>query len=77
MDREDLDSRYVRVSPEDAEADWRAAYEAARTRCLHGADCRAGAACVVGRRLQRVTVLSGSVVRVWGVLDAVLSRHQH
>ena len=31
----------------------------------------------IGRRLTQVTVLTGSVVRVWGTLEAVLSRHEH
>lgn len=30
----------------------------------------------MGRRLTEVTVLAGSVVRVWGVLEGVLQRHQ-
>ena len=31
----------------------------------------------VGRRLTRVNILSGSVVRLGGALEAVLSRHEH
>ena len=30
----------------------------------------------VGRRLTRVTILAGSIVRVWGSLEAVLERYQ-
>lgn len=30
----------------------------------------------VGKRITRVTILSGSVVRVWGVLEGVLERYQ-
>ena len=36
-----------------------------------------GESCTAGKRITPVTVLSGSVVRVWGVLEAVLSRHEH
>lgn len=36
-----------------------------------------GASCGVGKRLQTVTLLSGSVVRVWGTLESVLGRHEH
>ena len=30
----------------------------------------------VGRRLTRVTILTGSIVRVWGTLETVLERYQ-
>ena len=30
----------------------------------------------MGRRLTRVTILAGSIVRVWGSLEAVLERYQ-
>ena len=30
----------------------------------------------VGRRLTSITILSGSVVRVWGTLESLLERHQ-
>jgi hypothetical protein len=35
-----------------------------------------GPSCQAGRRLTPVTILSGSVVRVWGVLEGVLGRHE-
>lgn len=31
----------------------------------------------VGRRLTQVTILSGSVVRVWGALESILERNEH
>ena len=31
----------------------------------------------MGRRLTEVTILSRSVVRIWGVLERVLQRHEH
>ena len=30
-----------------------------------------------GKRLVQVSILSGSIVRVWGVLESVLQRHEH
>jgi hypothetical protein len=30
-----------------------------------------------GRRITEVAVLSGSVVRIWGALERILSRHEH
>lgn len=31
----------------------------------------------VGRRLTQVTILSGSVVRIWGALESILERNEH
>ena len=31
----------------------------------------------VGKRKTSVTILAGSVVRVWGALEATLARHEH
>ena len=31
----------------------------------------------VGRRLTEITILSRSVVRIWGTLERVLGRHEH
>lgn len=30
----------------------------------------------VGRRLTQVTILSGSVVRIWGTLESILERNE-
>lgn len=30
-----------------------------------------------GRRITEVAVLAGSVVRIWGALERILSRHEH
>ncbi|GIM13625.1 hypothetical protein Vretimale_16693, partial [Volvox reticuliferus] len=82
MDRSDLEAKYlpppVSGSPAEAQLEglWRAAYEAALSQCSHGPGCRLGPDCAVGRRITTVNVLSGSVVRVWGVLEAVLSRRE-
>ena len=78
IDLEDLDARYVRITPEDAEAEWTSTYTLAETHCIHGPGCKqGGAACPIGRRITRVTILTGSVVRIWGALEAVLARHEH
>eukprot|EP00198_Chlamydomonas_reinhardtii_P004217 XP_001693553.1 predicted protein [Chlamydomonas reinhardtii] len=82
MDRADLDAKYLPPpepgSPgeEALEAVWRAAWRAALDTCMHGPACRAGPQCGVGRRITTVNVLCGSVVRLWGVLEAVLARRE-
>ncbi|GIL61313.1 hypothetical protein Vafri_15702 [Volvox africanus] len=82
MDRSDLEAKYLPPPAPGSSAEaqleglWRTAYEAALKQCSHGPGCRLGPDCGVGRRITTVNVLSGSVVRVWGVLEAVLSRRE-
>uniref|UniRef100_A0A383VKE6 UBA domain-containing protein n=1 Tax=Tetradesmus obliquus TaxID=3088 RepID=A0A383VKE6_TETOB len=74
MERGELDEKYVRLAPEAAQEEWAAQHAASLSSCIHGAACASKATCQVGRRLTEVTILSGSVVRVWGVLESVLER---
>ncbi|KAF8066309.1 strawberry notch-like protein [Scenedesmus sp. PABB004] len=75
MDRGELDEKYRAISPDDAAPHWREQHERSLAACMHGASCANKDTCQIGRRLVHVTVLSGSVVRVWGVLESVLDRH--
>eukprot|EP00798_Chlamydomonas_sp_ICE-L_P028197 gene28197-31293_t len=78
MDRDDLYSRYERVPQDspDLEMDWEATYERSLTQCMHGTECKMGMSCAAGRRITQATILSGSVVRIWGTLEQVLLRHE-
>ncbi|KAL6756389.1 hypothetical protein V8C86DRAFT_2649305 [Haematococcus lacustris] len=76
LDRDELLTRYSAVSPDEVQAQWEAVYHSSLTRCIHASGCGLGDACMVGRRLTPVTLLSGSVVRVWGALEGVLARHE-
>ena len=60
----------------EAEEGWTAIYDASLTACMHGPGCKDGGACSAGRRLTGVTILSGSVVRLWDCLERVLGRHE-
>lgn len=75
MDADELNSKYERQEAGSAEAAWTAMFDTSQTRCMHGEGCSNGSSCQVGRRLQRVTLLTGSVVRVWGALEMVLERN--
>lgn len=75
MDADELNSKYEMVESEAAEAPWTAMYASSQTRCMHGEGCTHGSSCQVGKRLQRVTLLTGSIVRVWGALESVLERN--
>jgi len=63
-----------------AEADnveerWAALYDSALLHCMHGRNCAAGSTvCQAGRRKSEVTILSGTIVRIWGALEQVLER---
>ena len=75
MDADELNSKYERMEAEAVEAPWTSIFELSQSRCMHGDGCSHGASCQVGRRLQRVTILTGSIVRVWGALESVLDRN--
>jgi C-terminal domain on Strawberry notch homologue/P-loop containing NTP hydrolase pore-1/UBA/TS-N domain len=75
MDEEELLSKYLGISPEKAQIEWNELYESSLTQCSHGYLCQIRD-CHVGRRLTRVTLLSGSVIRIWDTLERVLMRHE-
>uniref|UniRef100_A0A061SNZ4 Nuclear helicase mop-3 sno (Dead-box superfamily) n=1 Tax=Tetraselmis sp. GSL018 TaxID=582737 RepID=A0A061SNZ4_9CHLO len=75
MDAGELSDKYRPCPDEgDARAKWTALYESTLDHCMHGGHCVNGAACQVGRRKSEVTILSGTVVRIWGALEDVLER---
>ncbi|KAK9855114.1 hypothetical protein WJX84_007868 [Apatococcus fuscideae] len=76
MESDELNSKYQRISEEEAQEGWEDVYDASFRACMHGPGCQQGPDCQVGRRLTSITILSGSVVRVWGTLESLLERHQ-
>lgn len=64
------------VESEQIKALWETVYEEALLTCLHGGTCVAGPECSVGKRLNKVTILSGSIVRIWECLETVLQRNE-
>jgi hypothetical protein len=76
MEPDELHAAYQRVEESEAEAPWQAAWAASLTRCSHGLNCRVGAECSVGRRMQPVAILAGGVVRIWDALERCLQRHE-
>lgn len=77
MERDELETKYQRVSAEEVEEGWKRVHEFSAVACMHGDNCSVGDACQTGRRITEVAVLSGSVVRIWGALERILSRHEH
>ena len=41
---------------------------------MHGAKCKVGAACTVGRRVQEMYILGGLILPVWGTVEKALSK---
>ncbi|KAK9915021.1 hypothetical protein WJX75_003704 [Coccomyxa subellipsoidea] len=76
MEADELLMKYARISQEEAEEGWGDVYQASLSACMHGPYCQQGADCQVGRRLTKVCMLSGSIVRVWGALESVLARYE-
>ena len=77
MDKDELRAKYAHVDTPHAQDGWTCLFESSLTTCMHGTGCTQGSGCVTGKRLTKVTILHGSVVPVWGVLEAVLKRHEH
>ncbi|GAB4817714.1 hypothetical protein N2152v2_004760 [Parachlorella kessleri] len=76
MDLDELHQKYTPCSPEDAREGWEELFTSSLAHCMHGPHCSVGAGCQVGRRLTEVVILSGSVVRIWDVLERVLAKHE-
>jgi len=76
MEASELHQKYGPCTLDDAQEAWQEAYERSLHQCSHGMHCQAGPTCHVGRRLTTVTILSGSVVRIWDSLDRTLSLHE-
>ncbi|DBA97285.1 hypothetical protein WJX77_012218 [Trebouxia sp. C0004] len=76
MEVDELSAKYQAVSIEEVEEGWKDVYERSLTSCMHGPACQQGPSCQVGRRLTQVTILSGSVVRIWGTLENILERNE-
>eukprot|EP00891_Asterochloris_glomerata_P001845 jgi/Astpho2/1845/e_gw1.00038.339.1_t len=75
MPGDDLALKYKPVAEEEGEQGWEEVYTMSLQHCMHGPGCTT-TNCSVGTRLTRVTILSGSVVRVWGTLEKVLQRNE-
>ena len=77
LDRVQLLEKYAPCqSPEEAEHGWTELYEDTLKRCMHNGVCAAGDSCQVGRRVMEITILEGSVIRIWDTLERVLERNE-
>jgi len=77
LDRLQLLEKYTPCqSPEEAEHDWTELYEDTFKRCMHNGLCAAGDSCQVGRRVMEITILEGSIIRIWDTLERVLERNE-
>ncbi|KAK9814268.1 hypothetical protein WJX72_003136 [[Myrmecia] bisecta] len=76
MEIDELSLKYKRADLEEVREGWEEVYQSSLTNCMHGPNCTQGPECQVGRRLTDVTIVSGSVVRVWGALESTLARHE-
>ena len=77
MDHDDLHKKYTSCTFEEAGRGWEEMYKVSSEMCLHGPNCSIGGACSVGKRNVPVTILSGSIVRIWDVLEQVLENPKH
>jgi len=77
MEVTQLTRSYARIAdPAAAGPEWEAQHGAALHYCRHGPACKKGADCQAGRRQSILHLVYGSLVPVWGALDAVLTAHK-
>ncbi|XP_037292604.1 protein strawberry notch isoform X3 [Manduca sexta] len=72
----EIEKKYRKVESGEAEAAWRAQYNASLRVCSHAYwrdQCRNAADCEVGRRVRTWHVLAGSVLAVWARVEHVLA----
>ncbi|CAN6455835.1 unnamed protein product [Victoria cruziana] len=78
MPLEELQSKYRKVSSlEKAQKGWQEEYEISSKQCMHGPKCKHGRFCTVGRRLQKISVLGGLILPVWGTVEKALTKQVH
>ncbi|XP_065173122.1 protein strawberry notch isoform X2 [Atheta coriaria] len=72
----ELEKKYTKVQPDEAEEAWKAQHEASTTTCSHAywnGNCRNASDCEVGLRRRTYHVVSGSVLSVWSRVEGVLA----
>ena len=65
MDKYELEEKYMKLKAKKAPRLWDAAFKRAERECMHGPGCKRGVSCTVGRRLQQIHIITGSVIDVW------------
>jgi hypothetical protein len=51
--RDELETKYQRVSPEEVEEGWKHVHEVSAVACMHGDNCSVGDACQVNDDIER------------------------
>eukprot|EP01026_Neomeris_dumetosa_P055111 TRINITY_DN49881_c0_g1_i1.p1 TRINITY_DN49881_c0_g1~~TRINITY_DN49881_c0_g1_i1.p1 ORF type:complete len:395 (+),score=36.28 TRINITY_DN49881_c0_g1_i1:133-1317(+) len=63
---------YTLIDEELASEVWQQVYELSETECAHGSNCSYQSKCQYGLRIKTVTILYGSIVKIWGILERIL-----
>jgi len=77
----DLEKKYKKVDHTEADKHWIKQYDASVNTCSHAywsGNCRhktSGYDCEVGLRRRTYSILSGSVLSVWGRIESILTRY--
>lgn len=73
--KDDLFRKYTKVETDKVQDKWTSAFNSSGATCSHIGGCQLGPRCTFGRRVLPLTLLSGSIVGIWDVLESVLSKH--
>ncbi|XP_024532194.1 protein FORGETTER 1 [Selaginella moellendorffii] len=75
MPSTELFAKYEKVNLNDqVKEGWIQDYTLSAQQCTHGPQCKLGAACTVGKRVQEVHILGGLILPVWGSVENSLAK---
>eukprot|EP00897_Mesotaenium_endlicherianum_P005981 jgi/Mesen1/5410/ME000269S04553 len=63
-------------SDEIARKGWCAEFDDSADQCMHGAKCKVGPACTVGKRVLTVHIIGGLVFPIWPTLEQALAKQE-
>ncbi|XP_017060645.2 protein strawberry notch isoform X1 [Drosophila ficusphila] len=75
-----ISTRYVKVTPEEAQDFWRQQYDFCLDRCSHiywNRSCPFSAGCEVGLRVRTYHVLSGLMLPIWDRIELIIEKNEH
>ena len=66
---EDILSRFSEISLKAAKKGWERTFLDAASHCIHWTGCKAGQGCRVGKRIVQHTILTGTLLPLWNLLE--------
>lgn len=68
----DITEVYRPVTRQEVKAGWERQFRQSLTVCMHGPNCKHGAACELGKRMRTMHIIGGSLLPIWSKVEKVL-----